>query len=268
MGVACCAVLNNCPGLNLEHEAVSDEFKIERERFRETLEFLPEGASRALEVGFNDLRMTRLLAERFDVVGIDLPRTVKLHGNENNHFNLAFTDVKNLPFTDGAFDVTVCCQVLEHLPAEILAKSIAEPKRVSRLGILITVPYRQRVWNELFKCVRCGYVANAMDHKHYFDESILDNQFYEYRVQKRQLVGTHWGYAPDWMYSLAARWENVWRELPWKCPGCGDDPGRQKTNLFGYILQRIIWRLEKRAPTRPTWMFCSYSKSVDQWQHE
>jgi SAM-dependent methyltransferase len=51
-------------------------------------------------------------------------------------------DVRHLPFSKGAFDVAMCCQVLEHLPFEFFAPSVFELKRVVRLGIVLSLPDR------------------------------------------------------------------------------------------------------------------------------
>lgn len=48
--------------------------------------------------------------------------------------------VTNLPVDDGAFDVALCCQVLEHLPFEHFVPSLREIRRVVRSGAVISLP--------------------------------------------------------------------------------------------------------------------------------
>ncbi|MCR9216959.1 MAG: class I SAM-dependent methyltransferase [Phycisphaerales bacterium] len=48
--------------------------------------------------------------------------------------------VTNLPFEDDSFDVSMCCQVLEHLPFDRFVPAIKELSRVSRHAILISLP--------------------------------------------------------------------------------------------------------------------------------
>lgn len=48
--------------------------------------------------------------------------------------------VTSLPFADGVFDATFCCQVLEHLPFEELGKAILELKRITRRRLVISLP--------------------------------------------------------------------------------------------------------------------------------
>ena len=51
-------------------------------------------------------------------------------------------DVRQLPFLDGAFDIALCCQVLEHLPFEFFAVSMGEIKRIVRRGLVLSLPDR------------------------------------------------------------------------------------------------------------------------------
>jgi hypothetical protein len=49
-------------------------------------------------------------------------------------------DVTALPFADQSFDVTFCCQVLEHLPFSEFDTAIIELKRVTRKRLVISLP--------------------------------------------------------------------------------------------------------------------------------
>lgn len=49
-------------------------------------------------------------------------------------------DVRALPFADGAFDAALCCQVLEHLPFEEFENALGELGRVSRHGLVLSLP--------------------------------------------------------------------------------------------------------------------------------
>lgn len=49
-------------------------------------------------------------------------------------------DVQHFPFTDRAFDIAICCQVLEHLPFECFLPSLQELRRVIRRGLVLSLP--------------------------------------------------------------------------------------------------------------------------------
>ncbi len=231
-----------------------DDFSMERQRFRETFDILPDGAGTVLEIGFNDMRMSRLLGERYEVYGIDLPRLVDKGAQSEYGFRLSFASIEKLPFPDNSFDLVVCAQVLEHLPEAVLEKGVRELARVARRWVFVSVPYRQRVWNENYKCTHCGFIGHCMEHLHYFDEPRLLSLFPGWHSQCLELVGSQRGYAPDMLYRLANKLGNSWSTLHWKCTNCQQEPGSQRENPVGYIVRRIIWRLERRLPRRKAWM--------------
>ncbi len=230
-----------------------DNFSMERDRFKETFDLLPE-AGTVLEIGFNDMRMSRLLAERYDVYGIDLLRPVNKKIQSEHNLKLSHASIEALPFPDNGFDMVVCAQVLEHLPESVLKKGVRELARVARQWVFVSVPYRQRVWNENYKCTRCGFIGHSMEHLYHFDKQHLLSLFPGWRAETFDLVGSQQGYAPDWFYRMANKLGNSWSTLYWKCTKCGQEPGVQKENPIGFVARRIIWRLENRVPRREAWM--------------
>lgn len=223
----------------------------EMQRLQTTAAFVPEDARTGLEIGFHDFRATDMLSAKLDLVSTDLPSAVKDPGCRK----LAFADIRNLPFPDMSFDVVICTEVLEHLPEETIARGVRELVRVSRKYLLISVPYQQRVWNEMFKCAHCGYVYNNVDHLHYFDEHRLLGLFPGATLKRKQLVGQLDGYAPDWLYACARTLGSVWCEYRWDtCPGCSRNAQVPRPNAVGWVLQRVLWRAEKHATRRPAWI--------------
>lgn len=53
-------------------------------------------------------------------------------------------DVSRLPFRDGAFDVVLCAQVLEHLPWNSFPSTLQEIRRVAKIGAVVTLPRSDR----------------------------------------------------------------------------------------------------------------------------
>ncbi|MDQ8183728.1 class I SAM-dependent methyltransferase [Pelagicoccus sp. SDUM812005] len=52
--------------------------------------------------------------------------------------------VLNLPLDDSSFDLGLCCQVLEHLPFQKFTDALSELHRVTRCGLVLSLPDSSR----------------------------------------------------------------------------------------------------------------------------
>lgn len=234
--------------------------KIQIDRINSTLSAIPNDARSGLEIGFYEFVLTKLLSEKLDLISIDLPRPVLDH----EAYRLVFSDIQALPFLDRVFDIVVCTEVLEHLSDEILIHGVTELKRVARKYILVSVPYKQRIWNELFQCSNCGASCNNMGHLRFMDEEILKSLFNPWRCLDIQLLGEGPGYAPDWIYQIAYRYGGLSKKLIFleSCPNCGSQQGQMQVNKLGWFFERFIWRLEAMAPKRPLWLMAIFQSPL------
>lgn len=65
--------------------------------------------------------------------------------------------VTNMPFSDGQFDVVVCCEVLEHLPFMDFPPALKEIKRVARHKVILSLPDRTRHFGIAVCFARLGW---------------------------------------------------------------------------------------------------------------
>lgn len=87
----------------------------------------------------------QLRAMGFDVTGCDHAESSVEQGRADGRLHDAIVaDLCALPFADGAFDLVVCSEVLEHIADD--AKAMREVSRVARGPMLITVPAHQSLW--------------------------------------------------------------------------------------------------------------------------
>jgi SAM-dependent methyltransferase len=77
-------------------------------------------------------------------------RVVSLDRVRNDHWCLLDErieeqrgDISQLDHPDGAFDVVICAEVLEHLPDGVFEAALSELRRICRGQLLMTVPYRE-----------------------------------------------------------------------------------------------------------------------------
>jgi len=100
----------------------------------ETLKLNP---SKVLEVGIG----SGLVNERLRHYGLDaqtLDIAADLHPD-------LVGSVTNIPANDGAYEVAICCQVLEHLPYDQFIKALKELRRIASKGCIISLPDARRL---------------------------------------------------------------------------------------------------------------------------
>lgn len=150
------------PSAREAHDYLFDSF----ERFRVTMALVPElpPQAKVLELGANPYFVTRLLLRR----GLDVtcanwfgensghgrkgtqivtgPVSGERHVFDFDHFNV---ETDPFPYGDGAFDLVLCCEILEHLPNDP-THVLSEIHRVTAKGtgtLILTTPNAVRYDN-------------------------------------------------------------------------------------------------------------------------
>src|SRR6185295_15492569 len=100
------------------------------------LRMAPEDARTVLDVGCGDGYLTRRLATRFEVTGVD--RSAVALARVGLPTIQASADA--LPLPDRSFDMVFSSEMLEHLPDEVFARATRELARVARRYVFISVP--------------------------------------------------------------------------------------------------------------------------------
>lgn len=95
------------------------------------------------------------------VVGVDLnPGSVGFASERLPEDEFSVGDVTDLDFPDGAFDLVLCLEVLEHLPVPGLA--VEELGRVSSSDLILSVPHEP--WFRLGSLARGKYLGGFGNH--------------------------------------------------------------------------------------------------------
>ena len=132
-------------------------------------------------------RLDRLLPAR--VAAVDLsPEAVAFTAGRSPRVEAAVASVYELPFADGAFDLVLCLEVLEHLADP--AAAVAELARVSGGDLVVSVPHEP--WFRVGSLLRGKYVrslGNHPEHVNHFDAAGLRGLL-ESRVEVVEVIGS------------------------------------------------------------------------------
>ncbi|WP_394790998.1 class I SAM-dependent methyltransferase [Rhodoferax sp.] len=159
----------------------------DKQRVADLMALLPADVQTALDIGARDGYLSRQLADRYaQVTALDL----ELPQVDDTRVHCVQGDATALAFADGAFDLLLCAEVLEHIPTAQLERVCAELSRVAARYIVVGVPYRQDIRQGRSTCQRCGGKNPPWGHVNRFDEARLQALFPKYAVQRQTLIGT------------------------------------------------------------------------------
>jgi len=121
--------------------------------------FMRARAANVIEIGCGEGYMLEIMqrinqTSRYTGFDIDIPILYQAQ-ERNPGAGVLLADAHHTPFADRAFDVAVCCEVLEHV--ERLHDVIREIKRVATGHVIVSVP-REPMWRAL-NLVRGEYVG-------------------------------------------------------------------------------------------------------------
>ncbi len=193
---------------------------LEEGRVRATIAMVPADVRSIVDVGCGDGRITRRVSSRFQPVAVDLSH-IAIAGS---HGKRVCASSGALPFGDGSFDLGLCCEVLEHLPAGVFKSTIEELERVSARYILVSVPYKERLLTNMMKCVRCRSLFHIWGHVRGFSLGDLNRLFQGYQVISRRFYGKRDPYRSSLIVRLNQRFGNRWAgpDKGTMCPHCGN----------------------------------------------
>lgn len=111
----------------------------------------PFGPATLLDAGCGEGFVAEALAARLPgvaITGVDVDDAAVAFARARSHGGVAYgvASLDALPFGDGAFDVVVCTEVLEHLAAP--DRALFELRRVARRAVVVTVP-REPIFRRL-----------------------------------------------------------------------------------------------------------------------
>lgn len=235
----------------------------EQARIASLLGLLPPGG-RVLEIGARDGYITRLLADRYDeVLALDLTKPTI----EAPRVDCVAGDVRSLDFPPGHFDVVLCSEVLEHIPPKDLARACQELVRVTKLHVVIGVPFEQDLRLARTRCAHCGAINPPYGHVNSFDRRRLESLFAPLRAVRVEHVATTragTNAVSDLLMRAAGYpWGSYDQDEP--CIACGGSigpaPGRAGVaRILSALAVRLDRLLATTRPARPKWLHVLFVK--------
>jgi SAM-dependent methyltransferase len=220
------------------------------------LALVPEGVRKVIDLGCGDGSLTNVLAERFEVVGVDSSPVGISHLSHRARSIVASAD--NVPFPDQSFDLVLSSELLEHLANDILRGVIREIGRLARTYILISVPNGEKLRRRLTRCASCGATYHIYVHLQSYDLRRIGNLFPDFEISAHAVCGSLEPPSIEILsiakHRLANRYFYV-DSVALVCPYCGAElkpgPRSMPQKAVGVVLDRLEKGALRLARTKP-----------------
>lgn len=223
----------------------------ERARVDTLVASVPPSTKTILDAGCADGLVTNELHDAgYDVTGVDIVPELLRHVRAR----ALVASVDDLPFDDLSFDCVVTSDVLEHLPAGMFERSLAEIRRVARSSIVVDCPHREDLVQMQARCRRCATIFHASHHVRSVDERAIASWFPGFSVRAATMTGETLRARSTRLQRLAQLLGGTWyRGGGIICPMCGYDVEPARPNpvvrAANGILQRLVGVVGGRRPS-------------------
>jgi SAM-dependent methyltransferase len=172
-------------------ENVTEFPESEKNRVKTILGLLPSDVESVLDIGCGDGRVTNVLPEPLDVVGVDFSgEAVK-----KVRRRAVLTKSDQLPFGDKTFDLVLISDVLEHLSDREYYGTIEEMKRTAKKYILINSPDNEVLGKGTARCADCRKTFHVSLHARSICVRDMEKLFSDtFSLKRVACSGERWDY--------------------------------------------------------------------------
>lgn len=220
-------------------------------RFASIVEHLPTRFGSLLEVGCGDGRLSCALPECERMAFLDLSASA-LRQFRRREASFLQASAGCLPFRDHSFEVVVCSEVMEHLPGREFNACRHELARVSSEHVIVTMPYRETLRAESYRCAACGDTYHAYGHLRSVSRRMM-----------RELVPGFEAQA-IWAFGIQRRWP--WLLAQFRaprvgglCSACGNS---SPSGSLSVNQKALDWLNQNCGYRRPYWIGTSYRRRI------
>jgi len=114
----------------------------------------------------------------------------------------------------------ILAETLEHLEPVVYSAAISEIKRLKADYLLVTVPYKQNLNEELSRCGSCGNKFNVRHHYRSFDDTFLIKEFDEFEKMKMDF-SEYYSPVSEWLLFLKHTFGDFFYSSEALCDKCG-----------------------------------------------
>jgi SAM-dependent methyltransferase len=218
----------------------------EQERIASVLGKIPADVHTILELGCGDGRIASRLSNGRLVVGTDL----SFRGLQScsDQFKRVQSDIGQLPFADRSFDLVLCCEVLEHLPAAVFTAALREMDRLAKKYVLLSVPYLENLREGSVRCPACGRPFHVYGHLRNFDDACFA------RLLPGFATPVIWKYGPISHWLAPLRWLRRFPNGGGRCLHCNAESQQTELSLDQKVVNWAHSNLVAPWHRKPYWI--------------
>lgn len=232
------------------------------EKTRSILDMIPQDVLTIADIGCGDGAITNVLAQRYQVIAVDISEEALKHISSKAFPTVASADC--IPLPDESVDLVLSSEMLEHLPDKIFDKACREIKRVSKKYIMITVPNKEKLRRCFTKCNACRFEFHISCHLRSFNLTSIARYFTCCVVKHYAFCGSLKPKSFDIISYFENKLANSYfsvSSMPILCPSCGKvlsfpfqrNFAQKLTALLLESSQLVLNSLLKRKP-EPYWL--------------
>lgn len=210
------------------------------------LDNIPKEVEKILDLGAGTGYVEERIPNYYQVLAMDIDEKIL----RQNPRPSCLGDALQIPLKDKSVDMTITCDVLEHISVEKLEQAVKEMKRVTKKYIYIQVPYRENLLAGMAFCPHCKEEWHVNHHKNSFiPEQIVDLVGKEWKAVRVNYTGEV-SYLSNQSQIFCLLKENgihCNNIKGWKCPKCGSLSELRDDRVL-HSLENLLGQREEEFP--------------------